>query len=179
MNRSETGKNDECYTPEYGVTPLLEFINPQWTVWCPCDTAQSAFVRLLTAHGCKVIHSHIANGQDFLTYAPYEAFDAIITNPPFTRKRLFVERALSFGVPVALLMPTDVFRDKYPIDCFRNAGAPLGVLWFPQRIEFIQQNPKKQGKVNFSSCYLTSGILPEAFMTLDLTKKPLIISNLS
>ena len=32
------GNNDECYTPNYGVTPILEYIPKNAVVWCPFDT---------------------------------------------------------------------------------------------------------------------------------------------
>ena len=33
------GNNDECYTPDYGVTPILKYIPKDAKVWCPFDTA--------------------------------------------------------------------------------------------------------------------------------------------
>ena len=32
------GSNDECYTPLYGVTPILKYIPEDAIVWCPFDT---------------------------------------------------------------------------------------------------------------------------------------------
>ena len=29
------GNNDECYTPDYGVKPILKYIPEGATVWCP------------------------------------------------------------------------------------------------------------------------------------------------
>ena len=29
------GSNDECYTPDYGVEPILEYIPKDAIVWCP------------------------------------------------------------------------------------------------------------------------------------------------
>lgn len=28
------GGNDECYTPAYGVIPILKYIPKNWVVWC-------------------------------------------------------------------------------------------------------------------------------------------------
>ena len=33
-----SGNNDECYTPDYAVKPILEYIPKDVTVWCPFDT---------------------------------------------------------------------------------------------------------------------------------------------
>ena len=31
------GKNDECYTLDYGVKPILKYIPKDAVVWCPFD----------------------------------------------------------------------------------------------------------------------------------------------
>jgi len=49
------GNNDECYTPEYAVRPILKHlknfalnkIGGVITVWCPFDKEESNFVKLL------------------------------------------------------------------------------------------------------------------------------------
>ena len=162
-------QNDECYTPEYGVKPLLEFVNPQHTIWCPCDTAESAFVRLLTAHGCKVIHSHIDSGQDFLTHKPDFEFDAIITNPPFKGKRLFVERAISFGKPFALLLPATWLNDRAPILLMKK--MKLQTLFLDKRIEYKQADAtRKRGKVTFMSFYLCYNMFPNQICVGEIDK---------
>ena len=48
--RTSKGKNDECYTYRYAVEPLLEFLEPyrNKTIWCPFDTEESEFVKVLT-----------------------------------------------------------------------------------------------------------------------------------
>lgn len=82
------GKNDECFTPRYGVLPIVKHIKARFsdqniTVWCPFDKEDSEFVKVLKENGFKVIASHIDNGQDFYTYEPKEHWDCIISNPPF------------------------------------------------------------------------------------------------
>lgn len=59
------GNNDECYTPAYGVIPILKYIPKNWVVWCPFDTEDSEYVKLIRANGNKVIATHIWNGEDF------------------------------------------------------------------------------------------------------------------
>jgi ATP-dependent protease Clp ATPase subunit len=55
-------------------------------VWCPFDTENSEFVLVLRENGYKVIHSHLWEGKDFLTYEPDEHYDCILSNPPFSIK---------------------------------------------------------------------------------------------
>ncbi len=87
------GKNDECYTLEYGVEPILKYIPKNAVVWCPFDKEDSQFVQQIRKQGNKVVATHIDNGQDFYTYEPDEKWDVIVSNPPFTGKRKIFERA--------------------------------------------------------------------------------------
>lgn len=84
------GKNDEMYTPTYAVLPILEYINKNWVVWCPFDTESSEFVKEISKTN-KVIFSHIKNGEDFYKYEPKEHWDCIISNPPFTKKDIYLK----------------------------------------------------------------------------------------
>jgi len=76
------GKNDECYTPDYGVRPILKYIPKDATVWCPFDKQDSEFVKQISRQN-KVVYSHIDFGQNFFEYEPNE-WDCIVSNPPFT-----------------------------------------------------------------------------------------------
>ena len=59
------GKNDECYTERYAVEPLLEFLEPfrNSIIWCPFDTKESEFVKVLKENNFNVIYSHISDGK--------------------------------------------------------------------------------------------------------------------
>ena len=68
MDKVASSKNDEFYTPEYAIRPILKYIEMPCTVWCPFDTAESNFVKLLRQYascGVTVIHSHIKGGGFF------------------------------------------------------------------------------------------------------------------
>lgn len=106
------GNNDECMSPAYGVEPIIKYIPKNAVVWCPFDKENSEFVKQIRQAGHKVIATHIDNGQDFYTYEPNEHWDCIISNPPFTNKRLIFERALSFNKPFALIMSNTWLNDS-------------------------------------------------------------------
>lgn len=38
--------NDEFYTPEYAILPLIKYLNPGAHIWCPFDTEDSLFVQV-------------------------------------------------------------------------------------------------------------------------------------
>lgn len=65
-----SGKNDECYTPDYGVFPIIKYIPKNWIVWLPFDTEESQFYKILRHEGFKIIRSHISEGKDFYNYEP-------------------------------------------------------------------------------------------------------------
>lgn len=44
-------KNDEFFTPTYAIKPILKYIKPNATIWCPFDTEQSNFVKELRGGG--------------------------------------------------------------------------------------------------------------------------------
>lgn len=131
------GNNDECYTPFYGVKPILKYIPNNTTVWCPFDTEKSEFVKQIRnlGRGIKVIYSHISKGEDFFTYEPNVKWDVIISNPPFTGKRKIFERALSFNKPFALIMSNTWLNDSAPKQLFKDKDLQL--LMFDKRMKFI------------------------------------------
>jgi len=159
---------DECYTPDYAVEPLLKYIKPRWIVWCPFDTPDSAFVRVLSEHNVAVTFSHISTGHDFYNYEPPFDYDCIISNPPFSNKRKIFERALSFGKPVALLMSLAWLNDKYSKWVFKDAGRQMQLLMFDKRIHFIRDGVVSK-KTTFSSGYYCSDFLPRDIVIETLT----------
>ena len=52
-------EKDEFYTPEYAIQPLLKYLTPKSRIWCPFDTKESNFVKMLKKEGHKVLHTHI------------------------------------------------------------------------------------------------------------------------
>ena len=162
------GKNDECYTQRYAVEPLLEFLEPfrNKIIWCPFDTEESEFVKVLQENNYKIVNSHIKYGQDFYTYEP-EKFDLIVSNPPFTNKRHIIDRALSFNKPFALLQPLPCLNDKYPKNLFYEQGKDMQILMFDKRMTF----KAKEEKINFSSAYFCWNFLPKQIIMRDFSNR--------
>lgn len=157
------GKNDENYTPRYGVRPIIKYIPKDKIIWCPFDTEESEFVKVLKEEGFNVIYSHIDSGQDFYEYEPDE-WDIIVSNPPFTRKRQIFERALSFNKPFALLMSNTWLNDAAPKQLFMKKDLQL--LMFDKRMKFSNEN-----KITFSSSYYCYDLLPKQIIMEELKVK--------
>lgn len=166
--RTSKGKNDECYTPRYGVEPLLEFLEPfkDKIIWCPFDDETSEFVKVFTEYGYNVVYSHIKYGQDFFQYEP-EKWDILISNPPFTNKAEIFRRALSFKKPFALLMTMTWLNDATPANVFQD--RELQILTFNQRMQF--KNQRQDRKINFLSGYFCHNFLPKNFIFRKFTNR--------
>ena len=159
------GNNDECYTCDYAVTPILKYIPKDAKVWCPFDTAESEFVKQISPHNA-VIHTHISTGQDFLTYVPDFEWDVIVSNPPFTNKRKFFERALSFEKPFALIMTNTWLNDSAPKQLFKDKDLQL--LMFDKRMKFHSPDGRPNDKITFSSSYYCWNFLPKQIIMEEL-----------
>ena len=151
------GKNDEFKTLPYCVTPILEFIPEDKIVWCPFDKHDSEFVKIISKTN-KVVYSHIDTGQDFFEYEP-EEWDLIISNPPFTNKREYFARALSFNKPFALIMTNTWLNDAAPKQLFEEKDLQL--LMFDKRMKFIDLQGNINNKITFSSSYFAWNFLPK------------------
>jgi hypothetical protein len=162
------GNNDECYTPKYGVTPILKYIPKDVIVWCPFDTIDSEFVKQISKQN-EVVFTHIQYGQDFLTYEP-DNWDVIVSNPPFTNKRKFFERALSFEKPFALIMTNTWLNDSAPKQLFKDKDLQL--LMFDKRMKFLSPDGRANDKITFSSSYYCWNFLPQQIIMEELNVPP-------
>ena len=167
------GNNDECYTPDYGVEPILKYIPKDATVWCPFDTEESQFVIQISKQN-KVIRSHLESGQDFFDYEP-DGWDMIVSNPPFTDKRKFFERALSFNKPFALIMTNTWLNDSAPKQLFKDKDLQL--LMFDKRMKFISPDGRNNDKITFSSSYYCWNFLPKQIIMEELDVPPKKVSQ--
>ena len=168
------GNNDECYTPDYGVKPILKYIPEGAIVWCPFDTEESEFVKQISKQN-EVEYSHISTGHDFFDYEPDE-WDMMVSNPPFTNKRKYFERALSFNKPFALIMTNTWLNDSAPKQLFKDKDLQL--LMFDKRMKFISPDGRDNDKITFSSSYYCYNILPKQIIMEELDVPPKKVSQL-
>lgn len=148
-------KNDELYTPDEAVLPLLPYIPNSWTIWECTDHGGSNITKLFRERGNKVVSTHFKNGQDFLTYEPDFEFDCIITNPPYSQKDQFLARAYELYKPFAFLLPIDSLASIKRVAMFKQHG--IQVLVLDRRINFM----KTKKAVWFNTSWFCRDILPE------------------
>lgn len=163
--------NDEYYTPAYAIKPILCYIPNNAKVWCPFDTDESLFVKMLAAHGCRVVRSHIAEGQDFFS-VPVPECDFIVSNPPYSCKTRIFKRLFEIGKPFAMLVGSvGLFDCKERFDLFSQ--NEFEILWLGGRVAYFKNYSDKVPSVNppYQSVYICSGILPNRICFAPIDKK--------
>jgi len=164
-----TNKNDECYTPEYAVIPLLKYIPRGSRIWCPFDTEDSNFVKMFIVNGYDVTATHLDNGNDF--FCTLVDSDYIVSNPPYSLKYEVFKRLFEIGRPFAMLVGVvGLFESQKRFELFRH--NKFEILYFNRRVSYLESYSDIKTRLNppFSSVYLTSGVLPEKIVFEVLNK---------
>ena len=152
-------ESDEVYTPREAVIPILKYLPPisSIIIWCPFDTDDSEYVKVLKEVGYKVINSHIDYGQNFFFYEPEEHYDIIISNPPFSIKDDILKRLYELDKPYMILLPIPALQGQKRFKYIKNCQA----LIFDKRINYFKNKETKeiQKGISFGSFYLCKNIL--------------------
>lgn len=157
-NGTKGHPKDNCQTPPYAVAPLIQHLNPKWTIWEPAAGKMGLAFELMN-HVFQVLHTDIQRGKDFLELnAPPHgfSFEAIITNPPFSLKYKFLARCYEIGKPFALLMPIDTLGAQTAQRLFDQHGVQVIIM--DKRIDFIMPNKGEGGSAQFNSAWFTHGL---------------------
>jgi hypothetical protein len=136
---------DRCQTPAYAIDPLLPYLRREWVIWEPA-AGEGSLVRALHAQGFKVVASDILTenigegvigGRNFFTWQP-PYFDAIVTNPPYSVKFQWYERAYALGKPFGLLLPVEALGAHAAQKFYRQHGHEQ--LLLNRRVNFKMPN---------------------------------------
>ena len=153
LSTNKFNEKDEYYTPEILVKPILKYLKPNSTIWCPFDTENSEFVILLKEAGHKVIFSHIRLGQDIFEYQPNEDYEYIVSNPPFTKKLEVFKRLYEIGKPFAMICGLPILNYQEIGEFFLD--KELQLLIVDKKVSF-------DGKTaSFNNSYFCYNILPK------------------
>ena len=152
------GKNDEYYTPKILVEPILPYIKPHSTIWCPFDMDDSEYVLTFKEHGHNVINGHIWQGKDFFDYTP--ECDYVISNPPFSRKLDVFKKLFEIDKPFAMLLGLPILNYQEIGEFF--IGKEIQLLIVDKKVSFDGNNP------SFNSSYFCYKMLPRDLMFVHL-----------
>ena len=156
-------KNDELYTPEYAIKPLIKYLPKNIKIWECTDYGESNITKVLKNNGYEVISTH-KKDFDFLNDETDFEFDMIITNPPYSLKDEFIKKCYEWNKPFCLLLPITALEGKNRGELFRKYG--IEVMVFDGRVEFM----KKKGNW-FNTSWFCYKVLPEKLIFEELKKE--------
>jgi len=169
-------KTDELYTPPILVKPIIKFLQLFYIehmefeelkyrytdinclktrkpiVLCPFDMANSEFViEISKLKNFDLKYGHIETGQDFFNYN-YGKYDVVISNPPFSKKKIIYEKLLKENKPFALL--GNAMQINYEEIGRLFSEYEMQILSFDRRVSYNGQPS------SFMSCYFCHNFLP-------------------
>lgn len=159
LDKIANSGNDEFYTPKYAINPLVKYLDPSKSIWCPFDTDQSLIYKTLSNSGYSVIQTHISTGSDFFTTDPLG--DVIVSNPPYSIKGKVFSRLFELGKPFAMLVGVvGLFESKERFELFK--ANEFEIMWLSKRIAYFKSYDEQKPSLNppFSSVWITHKILP-------------------
>lgn len=136
-------------------------MKPNSTIWCPFDTEESNYVKVLREAGHDVIATHIDSGGDFFAIKPPKC-DYIISNPPFSLKQQVFQCLFEIKTPFAMLVGVvGLFESQARFEMFRDNEFEL--MYFNKRISFFKDYADQKPSFNppFSSVYVCHHVLPK------------------
>ena len=144
-------------------------------MWCPFDTDESLFVKILREHGCDVIATHIDDGGDFFELVDSdicEWADYIVSNPPYSLKTEVLETLFATGKPFAMLVGVvGLFESQRRFDMFKN--NIFEIMYMNRRVAYFKDYKEQKPSLNppFSSVYVCHGMLPSQIVFEEIVKK--------
>ena len=151
----ESIKGDEYFTRERDAETIAQHIIRPMTVWCPFNDKGKAFDIVLPRHGHKVI----CTDTDFFTTDPPKGTEAVISNPPFSRKKEVVKRLHDLGLKFVLIVPILWINDGVPFD-YSNQ-----MMMFRKRMHFTMESGQLD-KPRQNCVVISNGILAHDFIVI-------------
>ena len=142
--REKFEKPDECFTPKNAILPLLDFIkhlNKDKLVIWDCAYGSGRLAEHFNDFGYDVVGFPQCDFLKPELENVVHGFDVIITNPPYSIKDKFLERAFKIGKPFAFLLPTKALGEQKRGEMFRKYGIQMIVP--NERINFEIPSKKK------------------------------------
>lgn len=164
------GRPDNFQTPKEALGILLPYLKKDWQIW-ECAWGSGNLYKFLIEAGFSVLGTD-KNGEyghklDFLTETMSFPFDCIVTNPPYSLKDEFLERAYILDTPFAFLLPLTALEGKKRGSLYKKYGIEL--LIPNKRINFITPSGKGSGSWFQVAWFCWKLNLPNQLNFVDLT----------
>lgn len=115
--------NDKVYTPDYLAKKIVEHYHPTGKILEPCS-GDGAFLKYMpNADWCE-----IDKGRDFFDYN--DKVDWIVTNPPYSLYRQFLQHSLELSDNVVFLQFINAFFMRKRVYIMRESGFDIEEIWY-------------------------------------------------
>jgi hypothetical protein len=147
---------DEYYTLRRYAEVIAKHLIPlPLKVWCPFNDKDSVWMDVLKEYG----FDPIATDTDFFTTPPPQGVQAIISNPPFSKKREVMDRIKELDLRYALILPYLWLNDGVPFDYGHQ------VMFFRERMHF--NTPRGELNKARTNCFvLSDGLLKDDLIVI-------------
>lgn len=152
----ESVNGDEYFTRDQDAETIAQHIIKPMTVWLPFNDKGKAFDRILKGHG----HKCICTETDFFTTDPPYGTEAVISNPPFSRKKEVIRRLDALGIKYALIMPFLFLNDGVPFD------SATQVMMFRKRMYFSIGGGTELNRPRQNCVVISNGLLTHDFIVI-------------
>jgi len=153
----KTSEGDECYTPSSALEVLLPYLDSSKVYYEATSNISSNLISSAQNNGFIFLPS---GGKDFFVDEMPSGVDAIITNPPYSKKDAFIAKCYDLKLPFALLLPVTAIQGKFRGNLFGKNGIELLVL--NNRVDFTGK-----GQPHFGVAWFCCGILPDTLIFCD------------
>jgi len=151
LAQMKQGASNDFQTPPYALAPLLPYLKRDWVIW-ECACGRGNITKELRRNNYEVVETDLLTGFDFMMWQPHN-FDCIVTNPPYSIKQEFLERAYMLGKPFALLLPLTALETRKRQRLFEHYG--LEIIFMDKRINF--ETPSGEGTGSwFATAWFTN-----------------------
>jgi hypothetical protein len=141
-------KDDDYETSKYIWEMLIPYIDKDKTIYDPfyCSGLTKTYFNELGYN--NIIH----NDEDF--YCSYEKydFDIIISNPPFSNKKIVCETLKKIDKPFILIMPVSTITKKFWREIFKDDD--ISILIPNGRMQFSRKGDQLK-RCWFDCCFYT------------------------
>jgi hypothetical protein len=131
IERARRGPYDELKTPTWVLDYILPHVPENWVLWESAPGWECELVQGIADRDFGVV----AIEDDYFEATPWKhdtAWDMQLTNPPFSIKKKWLERAEDLGMPWALLLPVFTFGVRGCHEYLEDAE----VVFLPRRVDF-------------------------------------------
>ncbi len=142
------GGNDRVYTPDEVAERICSHFKPSGRLMEPC-AGKGAFLRALKPRTTGLVTTcEIDYGHDFLKFPvppnlDEKRFDWIVTNPPWSQLRPFLNKSMELAEHVVFLCLVNAFFMRARVRDMRSAG--FGIV----EILYVETPPKPWPQTGF------------------------------